>query len=122
MDDDDDDDDENKAYADLFFGCGHQDSGGSWRVRTFFAACEHSLRELVWMPGMDEGDEGWLLDQGESPYAMLDRETRRGIMRSKGWPGDAWDPDAAQKRSIVYFGLKRRNTGRPRASGVLYVS
>lgn len=43
---------------------------------------------------MDEGDAGWMLDQDESPYAMLDRETRRGIMRSKGWPGDAWDPEA----------------------------
>ncbi|KAK8061070.1 hypothetical protein PG997_015291 [Apiospora hydei] len=90
-----DDDNNNEGdYEDLFTEYGQKGSGRSWRVGTFFAACERNLRELMWMPGMDEGDEGWMLDKGESPYAILDYEERMRIMRSKGWPGDSWDPEA----------------------------
>ncbi|KAK7936731.1 uncharacterized protein PG986_015169 [Apiospora aurea] len=89
-----DDDDDGEEYENLFSEYGQKGSGRSWRVSTFFATCGRTLRELVWMPGMDEGDEGWMLDQGESPYAILDYEERKRIMRSKGWPGDSWDPEA----------------------------
>ncbi|KAI4871185.1 hypothetical protein F4820DRAFT_8721 [Hypoxylon rubiginosum] len=82
------------SYDNLFRAYGSGGEGCVWRIGTFFAACERNLRELVWMPGMDEGDGGWILaDEGESPYAMLDYEHRKRIMRDNGWPGDGWNPD-----------------------------
>ncbi|KAL7629677.1 hypothetical protein AAE478_001200 [Parahypoxylon ruwenzoriense] len=82
------------SYDNLFCGYGQKGEGCIWRIGTFFAACERNLRDLVWIPGMDEGDGGWILpDEGESPYAMLDYEHRKRIMRDNGWPDDDWNPD-----------------------------
>ncbi|KAI1140796.1 hypothetical protein F5Y05DRAFT_287078 [Hypoxylon sp. FL0543] len=81
------------SYDNLFSKYGQKGEGCTWRISTFFAACERNLRELEWIPGMDEGDNGWLLDEGESPYAMLDYEHRKRIMRENGWPDGDWNPD-----------------------------
>ncbi|KAI0838304.1 hypothetical protein F5Y06DRAFT_269102 [Hypoxylon sp. FL0890] len=81
------------SYDNLFSGYGQKGEGYTWRIATFFAACERNLRDLVWIPGMDEGDGGWILPyEGESPYAMVDYEGRKRIMRDNGWPDDGWNP------------------------------
>lgn len=59
--DNDGDNDDDGAHENLFSE--HEQKGRwlSWRVRTFFPACGQNLGELVWVPGMDEDDEGWVL-------------------------------------------------------------
>ncbi|KAI1777188.1 hypothetical protein F4818DRAFT_340594 [Hypoxylon cercidicola] len=89
---------DDRSYDNLFRAYGSDGEGCVWRIGTFFAACERNLRELVWMPGVDEGDGGWILpDEGESPYAMLDYEHQKRIMRDNGWPGDDWNPDGVEE-------------------------
>ncbi|KAK8022111.1 hypothetical protein PG993_012878 [Apiospora rasikravindrae] len=39
--------DDDQAYENLFSEYGQKGSGRSWRIGTFFAACERNLRELV---------------------------------------------------------------------------
>ncbi|KAI2464692.1 hypothetical protein F4781DRAFT_439329 [Annulohypoxylon bovei var. microspora] len=77
------------SYDNLFSAYGQKGEGCSWRIGTFFASSERSLRELGWLPGMDEGDGGWIIpNESEAVCAMLDWEHRKQIMRHNGWPGD----------------------------------
>ncbi|KAI1400819.1 hypothetical protein F4819DRAFT_460078 [Hypoxylon fuscum] len=87
-------DTDDTSYDNLFREYGQEGEDCVWRIGTFFAACERNLRELIWIPGMDEGDDGWILPyEGESPYAMLSYEHRKKIMRDNGWPVDDGNPD-----------------------------
>ncbi|XXG95827.1 hypothetical protein Hte_002098 [Hypoxylon texense] len=106
-----DPDGDDHLYDHLFRAYGLEGEGCVWRISTFFAACERNLRELVWMPGMDEGDGGWLLeDEGGSPYAILDYEHRKRIMRDNGWPSDGWNPDGVVEE-LDRLLIPEENTG-----------
>ncbi|KAI1082487.1 hypothetical protein F5B20DRAFT_531518 [Whalleya microplaca] len=92
-----DPDPDDSSYDNLFYEYGQKGEYLYWRIGTFFAACERNLRELVWIPGMDEGDNGWLLDEHGDSYTILDYEHRKRIMRDNGWPGDSWNPDGVNE-------------------------
>ncbi|OTA94879.1 hypothetical protein M434DRAFT_394249 [Hypoxylon sp. CO27-5] len=88
------------SYEDLFVECGIRGYGTPFRIATFFAACERQLRELEWLPGMDEdsGEDGFLLiNFNDFVNTNLTYEQRKKIMLDNGWPGDSWNQKGAKK-------------------------
>ncbi|KAI0892931.1 hypothetical protein F4806DRAFT_499455 [Annulohypoxylon nitens] len=84
------------SYDNLFYEYEQHGAGSAWRISTFFAACEKQLKELKWIPGMSEGEEGRIIQDETSTFSMLSMERRKQIMRDNGWPGDNWNPEAAR--------------------------
>lgn len=105
------DEDQEGRYDGLFAEHGRPGAAWCWRVGSFFAACERNLRELRWVPGVEEeGQRGHLHSEGEGEGEGEDEDededegrfalglgTRRRLMRAHGWPGDGWNPRAARR-------------------------
>ncbi|OTA62370.1 hypothetical protein K449DRAFT_382364 [Hypoxylon sp. EC38] len=88
------------SYDDLFVEHGIRGHGVPIRIATFFAACERQLRQLEWLPGMEEdgGEGGRLIDYFDDfeVNTNLTYEQRMKIMLDNGWPDD-WNQKGAIK-------------------------
>ncbi|KAI1459731.1 hypothetical protein F4805DRAFT_51599 [Annulohypoxylon moriforme] len=85
---------DDNSYVDLFHRYDGYGDHNCWRISTFFPACERLLRELEWIPGMDEDDINRLYEtESRDSDCWLDFKQMRQIMRNNGWPGDDWNPD-----------------------------
>ncbi|XDG05231.1 hypothetical protein ABKA04_004846 [Annulohypoxylon sp. FPYF3050] len=89
-------DPDDHSYDNVFYEYDQEGQSLAWRISTFFAACERQLKELEWIPGMSEGEDGRIIQDETSSFSMLSMERRKQIMRDNGWPGDNWNPEAAR--------------------------